>query len=120
MFLNTLCVMLNIDSSYADMTFTQWCLRICCALYVTLCCSVGILQCVTGAQCLHPQKQAVFVDCLTLKVKAPCSFEMPCRLIPEDPRILSSYAVRFDSLAEETRFLFVISLSSLLFGRCEM
>jgi hypothetical protein len=120
MFLNALCVMLNIGNSYADKTFAQWCLRICCTLYVTLCCSVSILQCVTGAQCLHLQEQAVFVDCLTLKVEALCSFEMPCRLFPEDSRILSSYAVRFDSLAEETHFLFVISLSSLLFGRCEM
>jgi len=36
----------NIDSSYADMTFAQRCLRIYCALYVTLCCSLSGLHCV--------------------------------------------------------------------------
>lgn len=70
MFLNTLCVMLTFDSSYADMTFTQWCLRIYFALYMTLCCSLSVLQCVTGAQCLHLQEQAVYLDCLALKLKA--------------------------------------------------
>lgn len=36
----------NIDSSYADMTFAQRCLRIYCVLYMTLCCSLNGLQCV--------------------------------------------------------------------------
>lgn len=110
----------NVASSYADMTLAQRCLRIYCALYMTLCCSLRVLQCVTGAQCLHLQEQAVYLDCLALKVKAVWTFEMPCRLIPEDSRILSSYAVRCNTLAEQMCFFFIISFSSLLFGRCEM
>jgi hypothetical protein len=57
-------MMLKIDSSYADMTFSQQCLRVYFALYVTLYRSVNVLLCVKDHSAIvFRMKQGFWTAC---------------------------------------------------------